>query len=81
MLTLSEFGDIIFNPWHSIIRFFQFKVNRKPLRAVCAVTLSRFTGEKGADISSQNIYLGDSQTRHLKILGAEYRKNASEPTF
>ena len=48
---------------------------------ICAVTLSRFTGEKGADISSQNIFLDDSLTRHLTILGAEYRKNSSEPVF
>ena len=41
---------------------------------ICAVTLSKFTGEKGADISSQNIYLGDSQTRHLKISDDEYQK-------
>ena len=51
------------------------------LRAICAVTLARFTGEKGADISSQNIFLDDSQSRHLTILGAEYRKNSSEPVF
>ena len=51
------------------------------LRDICAVTLSRFTGEKGADISSQTIFLDDSQTRHLMILGAEYRKNSSEPVF
>ncbi len=50
-------------------------------RAICAATLSRFTGEKGAAISSQNIFLGDSQTRHLTILGAEYRENSSEPVF
>ena len=50
-------------------------------RAICAVTLARFTGEKGADISSQNIFLDDSQSRHLTILGAEYRKNSSEPVF
>ena len=25
-------------------------------RDICAVTLARFTGEKGADISSQNIF-------------------------
>jgi len=42
----------------------------RPNRGICAVTLSRFTGEKGAGISSQNIFLGNSQTRHLKILGA-----------
>ena len=48
---------------------------------ICAVTLSRFTGEKGADISSQNIFLDDSQIRHLTILGAEYRKKSSEPVF
>jgi len=46
---------------------------------ICAVTISRFTGEKGAGISSQNICLGGSQTRHLKILGTEYRKNALAP--
>ena len=56
-------------------------VKSVPIRAVCAVTLSRFTGEKGPDIPSQNIYLGDSQTRHLKILGAEYRIKSSEPIF
>ena len=50
-------------------------------RAICAVTLARFTGEKGADISSQNIFLDDSQSRHLTNLGAEYRKNSSEPVF
>jgi hypothetical protein len=48
---------------------------------ICAVTLSRFTGEKGADISSQNIFLDDSLTRYLTILGAEYRKNSSAPVF
>jgi hypothetical protein len=51
------------------------------VRDICAVTLSRFTGEKGVDISSQNIFLDDSQTRHLTILGTKYRKNSSEPVF
>jgi hypothetical protein len=34
-------------------------INNNPravIRAICAVTLSRFTGEKGAAISSQNIF-------------------------
>jgi hypothetical protein len=32
-------------------------VNAISKRDICAVTLSRFTGEKGAAISSQNIFL------------------------
>jgi len=50
-------------------------------RDICAVTLARFSGEKGADISSQNIFFDDSLTRHLAILSADYRKNSSEPVF
>jgi hypothetical protein len=36
------------------------KLKPTELGAICAVTLSRFTGEKGVDISSQNIFLDDS---------------------
>ena len=50
-------------------------------RDICAVTLARFTGKKGANISPQIIFLDDSIARHLAILGAEYRKNSSEPVF
>ena len=56
-------------------------VKEGQVRDICAVTLSKFTGEKGADISSQNIYLGVAQARHLKILDAEYQKNSLEPIF
>jgi hypothetical protein len=49
-------------------------VNTKLLGAICAVTPSRFTGEKGADISSQNNFLQGSLTRHLTTWSAEYRK-------
>jgi len=51
------------------------------IRDICAVTLSRFTVEKQPDISSQNIFLHDSLTQYLKILGAGYRKNSSKPVF
>jgi len=65
--------------------FIIIDILRKPnwftLGDICAVTLTRFTGEKGADISSQNIFLDDSQTRYLTILGAELRKNSSAPVF
>jgi hypothetical protein len=57
------------------------KINFLLKRDICAVTLSRFTGEKGADISSQNIFLDDTITRHLPILSAEYRQNSSAPVF
>lgn len=43
-------------------------------RGIYAVTLSRFTGKKGADISPQNNFLDDSLTPHLTTLGAKYRK-------
>jgi hypothetical protein len=38
-------------------------------RDICAVTLSRFSGEKGASISAQKFFLDDSLARHLPILG------------
>ncbi|WP_449566814.1 hypothetical protein, partial [Methylobacter psychrophilus] len=57
---------------HTILFWAAFILTR-PLGAICAVTLSRFTGEKRSGISSQNIFLGDSQTRYLKIFGAGYR--------
>jgi hypothetical protein len=57
------------------------KVNLTQFGGICAVTHSRFTGRKGADISSQNNFLDDSLTRHLTILSAEYRKNSSAPVF
>jgi len=50
-------------------------------RGICAVTLSRFTGEKGVDISPQNKFLDDSLTPHLTIFNAGYRKKPSEPVF
>ena len=56
-------------------------VNISHYGAICAVTLSRFTGEKGVGISSQNIFFGGSETRYLKIFGAGYRKNALESIF
>jgi hypothetical protein len=31
-------------------------LNSESMGDICAVTLARFTGEKGADISSQNIF-------------------------
>jgi hypothetical protein len=58
-----------------------FGEQRTVIGDICAVTLSRFTVEKGADISSQNIFLDDSLTRYFTILGAEYRKNSSVPVF
>ena len=60
--------------------FFNY-FNYRPIRDICAVTLARFTGKKGANISPQIIFLDDSIARHLAILGAEYRKNSSEPVF
>jgi CRISPR/Cas system Type II protein with McrA/HNH and RuvC-like nuclease domain len=39
------------------------------IRDICAVTLSRFSGEKGASISAQKFFLDDSLARHLPILG------------
>jgi len=54
----------------SSVTAYLLRVNLGYAGGICAVTLSRFTGEKGAGISSQNIFLGNSQTRHLKILGA-----------
>jgi len=50
-------------------------------RDICAVTLSRFTGEKQPDISSQNIFLHDSPMQYLRILGAGYRKKYIEACF
>ena len=50
-------------------------------RGICAVTLSGFTGEKGADISPQNNFLDYSLTPHLTTLGAKYPKNSSAPVF
>jgi hypothetical protein len=48
MLTLSEFGDIIFKPWHRIIRFFQFKVNRKVYRQCNGCKFTQMGNPKAA---------------------------------
>ena len=57
------------------------RVNINHIGGICAVTLSRFTGEKGVDISPQNKFLDDSLTPHLTIFNAGYRKKPSEPVF